>query len=640
MEKSGYFESFISDRKITPKSIVALILSAMSIFMVLYFLMTAYLGAPVAIVHRLIFLLFILFFTFILKPIKRKHWSAPFSWHVLIDIILTLAVVSVGIYFLHDINGWQTRLFQPSIGDTIFGIITVILVLEATRRTVGYTMVFVSLFFILHTKFANIFPGILRTAPTTWPRLIDVLSSSEGMLSEPIASMASYIILFLVFGALLEQTGAGTFFINIAYSVGGRFTAGPAKTAVIASALFGTLSGSSVSNVVSTGCFTIPLMKNVGYTKEEAGAIEAVASTGGNYMPPVMGAVAFLMAQYLSVPYIQIVKNAVIPALLYYLSLLLMVHFEGVKKTINPLPKEELPDLWKTLKFGGHLLLSLVILVVFLIQGYTATMAAFWGIVVLFLLSFLKKETRLNPMRLIKAFEGTAKTAITVGMACACAGIIIGCMFSSGLGVRLSTIIIRLAGGKLYLGLIYTALIALILGCGMPSVGVYLILLTTIIPALIEMGVLPIAAHFFAFYWAIVSNITPPVAVAAFAGAAIAEASPMKTGFKAFQLGAAAYLIPFIFVYSPSILMIGDTFLILRDTLFAVVCILCLASSVTGFLRHKLSLFERILMIAACVLLFDPNLTTSIIGIICAVVVIVMQRKTFNNVENIFFRRG
>lgn len=638
-EKSGYFESFISDRKITLKSIVALILSSMALFMVLYFLMTAYFGAPVAIVHRLIFLLFILFFTFILNPTKRKRWSDPFSWYVLIDIVLTLAVIAVGIYFLYDIDGWQTRLFQPSASDTIFGIITVLLVLEATRRTVGYTMVFVSLFFILHTKFANVFPGILRTAPTTWSRLIDVLSSSEGILSEPIASMASYIILFLVFGALLEQTGAGKFFIDIAYSIGGRFTAGPAKTAVLASALFGSISGSSVSNVVSTGCFTIPLMKSVGYTKEEAGAIEAVASTGGNYMPPIMGAVAFLMAQYLSIPYIQVVKNAILPALLYYVSLLMMVHFEGVKKSIKPLPKEELPNLWETLKSGGHLLLSLVILIVFLIQGYTATMAAFWGIVVLFVLSFLKKETRLNPMRLIRAFEGTAKTAITVGMACACAGIIMGCMFSSGLGVRLSTIIIRLAGGKLYLGLIYTAIISLILGCGMPSVGVYLILLTTIIPALIEMGVVPVAAHFFAFYWAIVSNITPPVAVAAFAGAAIAGASPMKTGFKAFQLGAASYIIPFIFVYSPTILMIGDPLLILRRALFTIVCMFCLASAVTGFFRQKLSIFERVLMISACVLLFDPNLATSIIGISCVVTVIIMQRRTFN-IKNIFFRRG
>lgn len=599
--------------------------------MSVYFLMTSYFGAPVAVAHRLIFLLFILLLVFMLHPLGKKNWDDDFKWYNAIDVLCVLAVLFVGYHYLSDIDGWQMREFRPTVMDTIASVIIVVLVLEATRRTVGLTMVFVSLFFILHTLFANKFPGVLKTAPTKFRRLMDLMISSQGILSEPIQSMASYIIIFLLFGALLEQTGAGKIFIDLAYSIGGRYTAGPAKTAIISSALFGSISGSAVANVVSTGTFTIPLMKGLGYKPEEAGAIESVASTGGNYMPPIMGAVAFLVAQYLGIPYIKIVGYAVIPALLYYLALMFMIHFDGRRKGFMPLHSSELPSFWSSFKRGWHLILSIIILVYFLIRGFTATKAAFWGALVLFLLSFIKKETRVSPRNMIKVFEGTAKTSITVGMACACAGIIMGCMITSGLGVKLSRIIIAISGGHLVVALLLTALISLILGCGMPSVGVYLILVTTIIPALTKMGVTPLAAHFFCFYFAVVSNITPPVCVAAFAGAAIAGAQPMKTGLQACKFGIAAYLIPFLFVYNNAILAYGPVKDIIFGSLFAVVGIVSLASLVARYLVRCNTILESVLMLVATVLTFLPGYVSSIIGTVLLAVAVLLQVLNVNS---------
>lgn len=624
--RNGFFDYFLTtDKKFSLKGIVALILAAVTFLMSAYFLMTAYYGAPVAVAHRLIFLLFALLLVFFLHPLGRKNWNDDFKWYSVIDFICVLAVLFVGYHYLSDIDGWQLRQFQPSMMDTIASVIIVVLVLEATRRTVGPTMVFVALFFILHTLFANKFPGVLKTAPTTFRRLMDIMISSEGILSEPIQSMASYIIIFLIFGALLEQTGAGKIFIDLAYSIGGRYTAGPAKTAIISSALFGSISGSAVANVVSTGCFTIPLMKDLGYTPEEAGAIESVASTGGNYMPPIMGAVAFLIAQYLGMPYIKIVGYAVIPALLYYIALMTMIHFDGRRRGFKPIDPSKLPSFWSAFKRGWHLILSIVILVYFLVRGFTATKAAFWGTLVLFLLSLTKKETRVSPRNIVKVFEGTAKTSITVGMACACAGIIMGCMFTSGLGVKLSRIIVSLSGGHLVIVLLLTALISLILGCGMPSVGVYLILVTTIVPALTKMGVLPLAAHFFCFYFAVVSNITPPVCVAAFAGAAIAGAQPMKTGFQAFKFGIASYLIPFLFVYNNAILAYGSVIDIIFSSFFAVIGVVCLAGIVARYLFKKNTILETLLLVVATVLTFVPGYLTSVIGLGVFVVAILLQ---------------
>lgn len=625
MSKKNYLEYVLSTNKITSQAIIGVMLSVLSVFACVYFIVTAQAGTPVAIAHRLMFVAFVIMMIYLSRPTGRKAWNDKFSFGVIWDLFCTICAVACVIYYLSDLEGWQLRMFNPSVTDTIFGTILVFLILEATRRTVGLTMLFVVIFFLLLTVFTNYFPGFLRGAPTSWKRLVDILVSEQGIFSEPIQTMASYIILFLLFGTILEESGAGKYFIDIAYSIGGRFTAGPAKTAVIASALFGSISGSSVSNVVSTGCFTIPLMKATGISPEEAGATEAVASTGGNYMPPIMGAVAFVMAQYLRVPYITIVAHAVIPALLYYFALLLYVHFSGKKRGMVPLKPENLPSARKSIMEGGHLILALVCLVVFLVFGYTTTMGAFWGVLVLFALTFVRKGTRLKPFKMVRAFEKTAKMTLSVGSACAAAGIIIGCMYASGLSLSLSNMIIGIAHNNVLAVLILTAIFSLILGCGMPSVGVYLILVTTIIPALTQMGVSPMAAHFFAFYFAVVSNITPPVCVAAFAGAAIAGASPMKTGFKAFVIGSAAYIIPFLFVYHPATLGIGSALDITIACIDGAIAIFGLACCVVGYTVVPLNVLERIISLAICLLVTAPKPITNIIAYFLFALMLVIQ---------------
>lgn len=625
MSKKDYFEFVTSSRKITSQSIIGMLLSILSVYTCVYFIVTASSGTPVALAHRLMFVSLVVMMIYLSKPTGRKSWNDKFTLGAIWDFFCTVCAIACVIYYLSDLEGWQLRMFMPNMLDTIFGTILVFLILEATRRAVGLTMLFVVIFFLLLTVFTNYFPGFLRGAPTSWRRLVDILVSEQGLFSEPIQTMASYIILFLLFGTILEESGAGKYFIDIAYSVGGRFTAGPAKTAVIASALFGSISGSSVSNVVSTGCFTIPLMKATGISPEEAGATEAVASTGGNYMPPIMGAVAFVMAQYLRVPYITIVGHAIIPALLYYMALLLYVHFSGKKRGMVPLKPENLPSAKKSIIEGGHLILSLVCLVVFLIFGYTTTMGAFWGVLVLFLLTFVRKGTRLKPIQMVRAFEKTAKMVLSVGSACAAAGIIIGCMYASGLSLSLSNIIIDLAHNNVLVVLILTAVFSLILGCGMPSVGVYLILVMTIIPALTQMGITPMAAHFFAFYFAVVSNITPPVCVAAFAGAAIAGASPMKTGFKAFVIGSAAYIIPFLFVYHPATLGIGTPGEIAIACIDGTIAIFGLAACIVGFVIFRLNIIERLIGLAICLLVTAPHMATNITAYTLLVIMIAVQ---------------
>lgn len=626
MLKLSIFETILSGRQSIGKTVLALIISSIAVSMTLYYILTAYFGAPMGIVHRSIFVIYILILTFFIHPLKRKSWD-DINPYFYVDLTFIFISFGIGTYILYDVNAWQLRWYNPTLMDTIVGSICIILVLEATRRTVGIGMVCITGFFIFHAIFSGDFPSLLKTPPTNWVKLIDVLFSDHGIFSLPIQAMASYIILFLTFSSLLLRSGAGNFFVDLAYSIAGRTTGGPAKTAVLASTGFGSLSGSSVANTVTTGSFTIPLMKSTGYNPVTAAAIEAVASTGGNYMPPIMGVVAFLIAQFMGIPYLQVCKHALIPALLYFFAIQMMVHFEAKRQGVKPLAKEDLPSFKNTLIQGGHLLLTLVALIIFLVAGYTAMMAAFWGIVTVFLLSFIRKETRLTPVNFISGLEEASKAAITVGIACACAGLIMGSLYASGLGMMITNSIVKAAGGMLWLTLIYTMILSLLLGMGMTSVGVYLTLLTVVIPALENMGVTPIAAHMFCFYFGVISNITPPVCVAAFAGAAIAGAPPMKTGWKAFQLGIAAYIIPFLFIYNPSILMLGSSWVILLSTITCVCGIVFLASGVVGWLLRKASFPERILMVTAALLLIRSGMVTDIAGFMLMGIVVLVQKQ-------------
>lgn len=613
-QESSLLETFLSEEKISLRAVLAIIISSIAIFVALYHLFTAYYGEPTALAHRSMFLTFILVLVFFLFPLGRSSWRENLNWLFVLDLLFILLSIAVEAYILYDIDELQLRWGAPTPMDTAVGTIAIFLVLEATRRTVGWAMLIITSFFIVHTVFGNYFPGVLNSPPTPWIQFVDVIFSDIGLYSLPLMVMSSFVILFLIFSSLLIGTGAGTFFVNLAYSIAGRLTGGPAKTAVLASALMGTLSGSGVADVVATGSFTIPLMKSVGYRPVIAGAIEAVASTGGIIAPPIMGAAAFLIAQFLAVPYLKVCVHAIIPAFLYFSSVMMMVHFEAKREGLKPLTKAELPSFQKTLFRGGHLLLSIVALVVFLAMGYTAMMAAFWAILLLFLLSFIRGETRLSPVPLLAALERGPRNALTVGMACACAGIIIGSVYISGLGMRFAQIIVAAAGGKLWLSLLLVMFASILLGMGMPPTAVYLTLVTIVVPALMDMGVRPISAHLFCFYFGAIGAITPPVCLAAFAAAAISGTMPMETGFEACKIGIAAYIIPFMFIYNSGMLMIGSPLEILWVALTGLFGIFSLATCVKGWLFRKISIPERGILILATFAFIRPTTMSGIIG--------------------------
>lgn len=448
-KSASHLEIFLSEGKISAKAVYALVISGIAVTLAFYHLFTAYYGEPTSLAHRSLFVTFVLVLIFLLHPLRRGSWSESLNWFFAVDIVLIVCAIAIEAYVLYDIDAFQLRWGVPTRMDVLVGSVAIFLVLEASRRAVGWPMVIIAGFFMVHTVFGDYFPGVLHGEPTPWSDFVDwIFMEDTGIFGIPIMVMSSFIILFLIFGSLLIRSGAGTFFINLSNAVAGRMTGGPAKAAVFASAMMGTLSGSGVANVVATGSFTIPLMKSLGYRPVFAGAVEAIASTGGILMPPIMGAAAFLIAQFLSMPYLQVCIHALIPAILYFSSVLAMVHFEAKKLGLKPMPKSELPPLGRILARQGHLLLSVIGLIAFLALGYTAMMAAFWAILLIFLLSFIRKETRLVPVSMLSALEEGSKSCLTVGMACACAGIIIGCVYVSGLGMRFSNILVVAAGGS------------------------------------------------------------------------------------------------------------------------------------------------------------------------------------------------
>ncbi|MGE5253925.1 MAG: TRAP transporter permease, partial [Planctomycetaceae bacterium] len=401
---------------------------------------------------------------------------------------------------------------------------------------------------------------------------------------------------------------------------------GPAKTAVVASSMFGTISGSVVANVVGTGSVTIPLMKGIGYHKAFAGAVEACASTGGQIMPPVMGAVAFVMAEFIGVPYIKVAAAAAIPAVMYYFSVFVQVHLEARKLGLKGLPREQLPRILPVLKSGIHLFLPITVLVWILVEGMTPMKAAFWGLVLLFFLAFLRKDSRPTPYSFFKMMEMGGRIVAPVSIACAAAGIIIGCVFTSGVGLRLSSFIIDLSRGYTFLALILTMVVCTILGMGLTTTAVYVTVAALVIPTLIKMGIHPMAAHMFALYYGCLSAITPPVAIGAYAAAGLADANPMRTGFTAWRLGIAGFIVPFMFVYAPEILLEGGWMSTLSTSLTALIGIFCLGSCVEGWMFKEENLIQRVILLAAAILLIKPGLWTDLAGLVLLAVVILWQK--------------
>lgn len=674
--------------------LMAKVVAAIAITFSCFQLYTAIFGVLDAMIQRSIHLSFGMALVYLLYPMSKK-WSKN-TLHPL-DLVFSVVGALTPMYIIANYGELVKRAGTATTTDMIIGVLGILLVLEAARRIVGLPIVIIAGTFILYAFVGPYLPGKLAHRGVDVGDLVQHLYfTTEGVFGIPLGVSSTFIFLFILFGSFLEKTGLGQYFIDLANSIAGRASGGPAKVAVLSSGLMGTVSGSSVANVVGTGSFTIPMMKRLGYSPEFAGAVEATASTGGQLMPPIMGAAAFLMAEMTNIPYVRIIGAAVIPALLYYFGVWAGVHFEAKKLGLRGMTKEELPNL-KEIFFGrGYLMLPLIGIVWLLVTGYTPMLAAFYaivlsiaaailgwwaplpigGMVVLFavlkpifhvgefgadgalkyltemtplgamavlavvLLGFaiLKKKPNLGAKEIIGGLESGARGAIGVLVATACAGIIIGVVTKTGLGLKLGEVLVDLANGNLILTLIFTMITSIILGMGIPTTANYIITSTIAAPAIImilrqkypELPVDAISiilpAHMFAFYFGIIADVTPPVALAAFAGAGIAKANPMKTGLQASKLAIAAFLVPYIFVLNPAMLMIDLKLLPgIQMVLTSMVGIIGVSSGIMGYLVHKALWWERLALVLGGVLLVDPGAVTDIIGIALMASAVVSQ---------------
>ena len=522
--------------------IIAKFITALAISFSIFQLYTAIFGVLDAQLQRAVHLGFGLALVYLLYP-TRKKWSKN-GLHP-IDAILAILGAAAPAYILIEYNELILRSGLVTDLDFAVGLIGVILVIEATRRVVGLPMLFVVLLFLIYAFAGPYMPGLLAHRGVTPQQLISHLFyTTEGIFGIPLGVSSTFIFLFILFGAYLESTGLGKFFIDLANAIAGWASGGPAKVAVLSSGLMGTVSGSSVANVAGTGSFTIPMMKKLGYDKEFAGAVEAAASTGGQLMPPVMGAAAFLMAEFVGIHYIDIVKAAVIPAILYFAGVWLGVHFEAKRKKLKGIPRNELPKVWDLFRERGHLAIPLIVIVYLLVSGYTPMRAALFAIILSIVASFLRKSTRMKPIEIIKGLEKGAKGVLGVLIACASAGIIIGVVTKTGAGLKLASALLSFAGGMMLPTMFFTMITALLWGMGVPTTANYVITSTIAAPALVQMNIPVLAAHMFVFYFGIIADVTPPVALAAYAGAAISGGNALKTGVNASKLAIAAFIIP------------------------------------------------------------------------------------------------
>jgi len=607
----------------TPKIIVGVVLVAFSLFC-LYVTLFANLMAQVRMTS---FLGLVIIMGFLTYPAKKGHVKPnSLPWY---DIVLMVLGAGAFFFYAFNANAILNMRLKELLTNPLYTIVAVtgILVMgELCRRSVGLPILCVAIFFIAYT-FLN---G--KTLPRT---AYEMFYGDNGILGTPVSVCSRYIVVFIIFGAFLEKTGVSAFFINLANSLTGRFAGGPAKVAVISSALCGMVSGSSVGNTVTTGSVTIPMMKKTGYRAEFAGAVEAAASTGGQIMPPIMGAAAFLMADYLGVPYSNIIVRAIVPAILYFLGIFIAVHLEAKKLGLKGIDPAMLPRFRSLLK-DTYLLLPLIVLIV-LVCSNTRTMqfSAAVAIVVAIAVGFLNNLTgyykraaagsaaaggevvsSFTPRTIFDALEQGGRSCITVAVACGIAGVICGCITVTGLANKLISAIVGVSGNSMLLGLFLTMICCIVLGMGVPTTATYCIMASTCAPILIQMGVPAIAAHFFVFYYGIVADITPPVALAAYAGAAIAKGKPMATGVTATRLAIGAFIIPFVFAASPALLFIDTTAIqVIVVTITATLGMMGVAAGLSGYLLTNMNILERLLCIGGGLALIVPGTLTDIIGL-------------------------
>ncbi|MEE1184912.1 MAG: TRAP transporter permease [Acutalibacteraceae bacterium] len=601
----------------TPKLIVTCILAVFAVFCIYVTLFATWLDE----VRLTSFMAFILFIGYLVYPAKKGVQRTNYMpWY---DVILMVAGTSSFLYYCINATEIVSRFKITPIEVTV-GIIGILCLVELCRRSVGLPILCVAAALL---SYALIWGS---TNPSMVARITETVRvlfySKEGILSTPINVCSKYIVMFIIFGAFLERTGIADFFIQIANALVGRFSGGPAKVAVVASALEGMVSGSSVANTVGSGAVTIPLMKRTGYKPEFAAAAEASASTGGQIMPPIMGAAAFLMAETVGVPYSNIVVKAILPAVLYFAGVFIAVHLEAKKEGLRGLTKEELPKLKPLLK-QSYLLLPLILLI-YLVGTSTRSIAyaAAIAIVVAIVVSMFNKEHRITPRRLLEALAAGGQGMITVAAACGVAGIIAGVIGVTGLAYMLFNGIVALAGNQVIVALFLTMLCCIVLGMGVPTTANYCIMAATCAPILVQMGVPMIAAHFFVFYFGIVADLTPPVALAAYAGAAIAQANPMKTAFTSTKLAIGAFIVPYVFALNPAMLFIDTSAVeVILICITSFVGIFAVSAALEGFFLGHMAWYERIVSVAGGLLLIYPGIVTDVIGLALVAVVAVIQ---------------
>jgi len=557
-----------------------------------------------------------LFLVFLYYPINKK--AIHKKQLPIYDILLALAVIVVVVYILAQPNELMYRAARnrSTITDLIMGCIAIVLSLEAARRTIGLGLPIVAIVFVAYALWGNYLPSLIASKGYPLKRLISFIFSVEGIFGSPIKMSAQYVFLLIIFGAFLGVSGAGEFFMKLAMKLTGSSRGGPAKVAVISSMLFGSISGSAVANVVGTGVFTIPLMKRTGYKSHFAGAVEAVASTGGQIMPPVMGSGAFIMSELLGMRYSSIALGALIPAILYYFSVFMMVDLEAARTGLKGVDTSKMEKTSTLLKSGWNLLLPLIVLIYLLvIQRATVSRSAVWAIIAAIISCSIKSSSRLSLKQILDTIELGVNRSLSVIAAVACAGVAIGAIMLSGVGAKFTYVVIQLAQGNLFFTLLLSALATVVLGMGLPTVAAYIIAASLLAPGIIQLGVLPFTAHMFLLYYSIVSQITPPVALAAYAAANIARSNPNKVGFTAMWLGAVIFIIPFIFVYGNELLLIGNMTEIIWATLTALIGTFCLAIGLEGwFAGYNLSILSRLVIIGGALMSIIPGLTTDIIG--------------------------
>ncbi len=511
--------------------------------------------------------------------------------------------------------------------DIVFGVLLVLALIEATRRSVGTSLAIVTGCFILYGFFGQYMPGFLAHVGMDIPRFISIVYlGTDGIYGTAIYASASYIVLFVILGAVFNETGVGDYFTKLASRAFGRFVGGPAKIAVVASGLFGSISGSAIANVIGTGTFTIPMMKKCGFEDEYAAAVEASASTGGQIMPPVMGATAFLIAEYLGIPYFDLVKAALIPAVLFYVAILMTVDLYARKHHISGVPEDELPT-WKELGKTVYLILPLVYLIISMsVLKMSVTKSGISSILMAIVCTMFSAKNRLNKEKIVKIIKGSINGAKPVAIACGVVGIIIGIVMGSGLGFRMSSVLIQVSNGNLAILLILTMVVSLIMGMGVPTTAAYLMLALLVVPALKQMNVLPLAAHLFIFYFGIISNVTPPVALAAYAAAGVARCNPTKTGFFAFKLSLSGFILPFIFVYNPVLLMQGSALEIIQSLITALLGIYSLSCALEKFaFKWEISQVERVALFVSAILLVVPGTLTDVVGFVVLAVIFALK---------------